>query len=179
MEQMDELNKTLRGKAISLGLCQQWQGMWERDWDKETMIRMFIRGLDFCLDNRYPSVDFIKSNFDVSSLRRNAILVDDKYSLLNEPSCVLLGNSKSNIRYNSHYVGNVWLCDNSSAVITAKSKSSVIVHVVDKDTLLSVSTLEKATVTVIFHDEGCQPVIADGNVKFRNEYGLFPKRHTS
>ena len=68
---MDQLNRELRDQAIALGLCGDWQDLWNRNWSKEKMIERMFRGLDFCLKHHYPSNDFIIKHFDRVLLRKN------------------------------------------------------------------------------------------------------------
>lgn len=45
---MDELNKKLREKAILYGLCEQWTNDWSENRNKQELIEMWLRGIDFC-----------------------------------------------------------------------------------------------------------------------------------
>ena len=65
------------------GLCNQWQMEWSIDWNNDRMISQFYRGIDFYLKTRFVDRQFIKENFDIGLLRKNGILVDDTYSLIN------------------------------------------------------------------------------------------------
>ena len=56
-------NEELRNKAVELGLCDQWQGLWSNDWNDNKMIAKYKEGIDFCLANDFPSVEYIKSHF--------------------------------------------------------------------------------------------------------------------
>ena len=74
---MNRLNSELRGHAVSYGLCTQWQGDWQNNKSQQELIGMYIRGIDFCIEHDYPTVEYIKGNFDRSLLHQNHIFVDE------------------------------------------------------------------------------------------------------
>lgn len=165
---MDDLNSTLRKRAVDLGLCMQWQKSWNENWDKQKMIDKFFEGLDFCLMHRYPSYDFIKENFDKELLRNNNVLLDDKYSLLNPKEAVLFGNSESTIRYNARNHGSIYIRDNSTAKILASGNSFVIVHLLE-NAQIKVEKTGDSRVVVIKHSEDVI-IIAEKDVEIKEEY---------
>ena len=54
---MNRLNSELRGHAVSYGLCTQWQGDWQNNKSQQELIGMYIRGIDFCIEHDYPTVE--------------------------------------------------------------------------------------------------------------------------
>lgn len=58
---MNRLNSELRGHAVSYGLCTQWQGDWQNNKSQQELIGMYIRGIDFCIEHDYPTVEYIKA----------------------------------------------------------------------------------------------------------------------
>ena len=44
-----ELTKQLKADGIAKGLCEQYQGLLERCDNTEKMVRLFFRGIDFCI----------------------------------------------------------------------------------------------------------------------------------
>ena len=72
---MNRLNSELRGHAVSYGLCTQWQGDWQNNKSQQELIGMYIRGIDFCIEHDYPTVEYIKGNFDRSLLHQNHIFL--------------------------------------------------------------------------------------------------------
>lgn len=162
------INEILRDDAISNGLCAQWQSDWREDWDAQKMVDKYKEGIDFCIKHGYPGNEFIKQNFPKELLRENAVLVDDRWSLLNQKTCVLLGNSESTIRYNGRTVGSVYVKDNSRCTITAKVFSFCLVHAFD-NARINCEATEQAAIVIIKHSE---KVIVDksmGNIRVRKE----------
>ena len=70
-----ELSMKLREDARKIGLCDKWYGEWEDETKMDKLIIMFKKGLDFCIQHRWPSKSFIKQHFKQDYLRRNGILV--------------------------------------------------------------------------------------------------------
>ena len=163
-----ELNKELRTQAINNGLCAMWQKEWKKDWDLDKMISQFYRGIDFFLDKRFVSNNFIKENFDRDFLRKNGILVDDTYSLLNPRNAILIGESQSTIRFNNYMVTTIYVIDNSKAKILAKGHSSVIVHLLGNPQV-EVEQKEHGNVLIINHSKE-SVIISDDGIKIKEEF---------
>lgn len=162
-----ELNRCLRNKAIALGLCENWQGQWNNDWDEGKMIAKYKEGIDFCLANRYPSNDFIKRNFSLKSLRKGGLFVDDKYSINDMRTVVALGSSNLRIRYNGNSIGEVYMTDDSIINLTARDDCHIIVHILG-NAKISASQYGKASLLIIKHSTPCT-VVTEGNVRIKEE----------
>lgn len=162
------LNKTLRDEAISLGLCAKWQRMWKDGWDRQELISRYKEGIDFCIKNNFPSNSFIKKNVDRDQLRRNAFLVDDEWSLLNQRCVVMLGDSRSNIRYNGWNPGTVYIRHSSKANIVAKNMAFVIVHLFDEASI-ECNAEDKASIVVLRHSLNTNVISGTGSIRITNE----------
>ena len=103
-------------------------------------------------------------------LRKNAILVDDNYSLLNQRTCVIQGRSSTIIRYNGWNPGTVYIRQDSHATITAKNMSFVIVHMFDNATV-DCQAEDKAYIVVLRHGENTKVNSNIGNIKVKDELG--------
>jgi len=171
--EIDKLNSALRNDAISFGLCQQWQGDWKNDWNKEKMVDKFFEGMDFCLKYRYPTNQFIKDNFDLEFRRKSNVLVDDKYSLLNPARALVCGNSTSTMRFNARNQGLIYVRDSSDIKILASGNAFVLVHVLD-DACVRVEQKDNAKVVIINHSPD-SVIIADSDVKVREELDWLKK----
>lgn len=163
-----ELNNELRTKAIANGLCKQWQNEWKEDWDQDKMIRQFYRGLDFFLKRRFMSNDFMKQNFDIKFRRENGVLVDDKYSLMNPETALLIGNSESTIRVNGCQASHVYVLDDSKIKVYAKNKSFVIVHALGS-AQIEAKAYDSARLVVIQHSHDIK-LNVDENIVLKEEF---------
>lgn len=77
---MDKLNTDLRDHAVSYGLCQQWQNDWQDNKNQQELIDMYIRGIDFCIEHDYPTVDYIKNNFTGACFMKTIYLLTNGWS---------------------------------------------------------------------------------------------------
>ncbi len=165
---MDQLNRELRDQAIALGLCGDWQDLWNRNWSKEKMIERMFRGLDFCLKHHYPSNDFIIKHFDRVLLRKNFVFVNDKFSTMNPKESLILGTSDITMRYNCWNHGYIHIRDNSSVKLVAKNRSFVIAHLYENASI-EAEQYDKAKIVLVKHSDKVT-ITAEDNIKIREEY---------
>ena len=165
---MNELNKDLKGQAISLGLCQQWTDMWSGDWSQQKLIERMYKGIDFCLKHHWPSNEYIKGHFGKDLLRSNNIFVDDKMSTLNPQKSLSLGSSDVTYRYNTNSHGIIHIRDNSAVKVIAKNRSFVIVHLFE-NAYITAERHDIAKLVIVKHSEDVT-IVADKDVIIKEEY---------
>ena len=174
-----ELSKKLREDARKLGLCDMWYGQWKDDTDKDELVSMFHRGLDFCLKHRWPSKSFITQHFPQDFLRDNGILVDDTRSypvrdsnrrLVHLKEFVLFGDSYATLRYAYRpHMCNVWVCDTSSVKVDVKYGAFILIHLFD-NTSAEIKTDLVSSVTVIRHSKDVKIKKKEGIVTVKDEF---------
>lgn len=165
---MDELNEELRNQAIHLGLCDEWQKLWKKEWEREKMVEMMYRGLGFCIKYHYPSNDFILKHFDIDFRMRSKVFVNDRYSVLNPEKSLILGTSDIKVRYNACHSGIIHVRDNASVTISAKNRSFVIVHLHER-AAITAEQYDMAKIVIVKHSENTT-INADRNIKVREAY---------
>ena len=159
------LNIALRERARDLGLCDQWYEEWDLNSPKEVLINKYIKGIDFCIKNDYPKLDFIKAVFTGQELADNGIFADCNIVMSNAKSAVLLGKSNGIIRYDGLNTGNVYLRHQSELTIEATGVARVFVEVYEGCRINVVAT-GIAKVFVYWHGG---TVNASGNVTVRDK----------
>ena len=55
-----ELVQQLKEDGKAKGLCRMWQMKLKTGLDYEQLIQLYIRGIDFCISENYPTLDFIR-----------------------------------------------------------------------------------------------------------------------
>jgi hypothetical protein len=165
---MNALNKELKEQAVKLGLCEDWQKLWSKDWSHQKMVEQMYKGLDFCLLHHYPSNDFIIKHFDIDFLRESNVFVNDKYSVVNPKESLVLGTSDVTFRYNCHSYGNIHVRDNSSAKVIARNASFVIVHIYENASVTA-EQCNNAKIVLVKHSNNAH-IVAPSNIKVREEY---------
>ena len=152
MKDITIINKELRSLAIAKGLCEEWQNDWIRDKNKHELVSMFIKGIDFCIINEYPSISYIKQNFkDV--IHDHCLFVDEDVSLKNERTIVLNGRCNANVIYDKYSVGQIYIRHNSKLLLLAKDNCRVFIMTHDKSSI-KVQTQGNAKASIFEYGTG-------------------------
>lgn len=150
----EELSNTLKNKAINLGLCKEWTEGWG-DPDRQELIDKFLHGIDFCVDNRFPTPEFIKQNFDKELLHDNNIFVDESLHLRNlHGIAVLKGNCKGMLMFDGLAVCDLYVCDGCDVIISCSGMSKVFVNLYD-NAKVTVMQKDIAGAYIYYHSEDC------------------------
>lgn len=165
---MESINHKLREKAVSLGLCKEWQGMWNQDFDNDELADMMYRGIDFCIMNRYPSKEFLTDNFSLEFLRDKKIFVNDRRSTNNPENSIAIGKSEVKYRFNGSNSGNIYALDGSNIKVISKNRSFAIVHAFD-NSHISAEQYDAAKLIVLRHSPNVS-VATVGNVTVKDEF---------
>ncbi len=145
--------KELAKEAQKLGICQEWHDELKALKSKQAMIEMYIKGIDFCLSNNYPSNDYIRVNFK-GVMEDFGVFLDDNISVTNIPNCVALGNSVGNFTADGYVVSRVFVKHNSRLNINAYGNAFVLVDVFD-NAKIRVSTSGNSKVCIYLYGDEC------------------------
>lgn len=129
------LSKELAERARKKGICKEWHDELLSLKDKDKMIKMYLRGIDFCLSNDFPENDFIRSYFK-GAMEKYGVFLDDAVKVENMPKCVCLGACSGNVLADNFNACEVFVKHNSEIVITAKDNAFVMVDVFDNSTVM-------------------------------------------
>lgn len=165
---MNKVNKELRNKAVSLGLCDTWQKKWMKDKTPQQLIDMYKKGIDFCLESNYPDNKFIKENFTKDILSKNNMFVDEDFYVLNpENDCVILGESQGKLIFDGYAVRDIYINGNADVEIEASGFAKIFVNVYD-DAQVVVTQKKNSVIHVYKHGTG--EVLSVGNVTINRKY---------
>lgn len=131
---MSNLSNELAKQAKKKGICQDWYNDLRTTQDKEKLLDLYIRGIDFCLSNDYPSNEYIRSNF-VGIMGRHGIHLDENISIASERRVIALGKCYGNVETNNYDTCEVFVKHDSEIVVTANGNSFVMVDVFDNGRL--------------------------------------------
>lgn len=125
------LSERLKGEAVKLGLCEQWQGEWPDGASKDEMAEKFVRGQDFCIEHDWPSVKVIKRDFgDV--MHRHGVYADEEFDLKDEPTVILVGECEGRLAVGGRHVSTVYVRHRSRLHVKAVGEARVFVSVYDE-----------------------------------------------
>lgn len=162
---MDAVNKELKERAISLGLCSMWQKNWTGDKTPQELIDMYKKGIDFCFESGYPENEYIKRNFDKEILHSNNLYVDEEFYQSNpENDCVIL-DSQGKLVFDGYSVRDIYINGDSDVEIEVKDLARIFVNVYG-NSRVSVSQRGGSTVHVYRH--GDNRVLYTGSVVVRD-----------
>jgi hypothetical protein len=165
---MNKVNKELRNKAVSLGLCDTWQKKWMKDKTPQQLIDMYKKGIDFCLESNYPDNKFIKENFTKDILSKNNMFVDEDFYVLNpENDCVILGESQGKLIFDGYAVRDIYINGNADVEIEASDFAKIFVNVYD-DAQVVVTQKKNSVIHVYKHGTG--EILSVGNVTINRKY---------
>lgn len=145
---MGDISNELKEKAISLGLCEEWTNEWDKE-DKDTLCEKYVKGIDFCIMHNYPSLKYMKDNFD-GIMQNHGVFVDDNGMKKNLPKAVINGLSIMNMLYDKFSVGTVYLRHDSALNIIAKDNAKVFIFTYD-NCILNIKCSDSAIVYVYNH----------------------------
>jgi len=83
------ISKELAKQAKRLNICQEWYDKLKMITDMNGLADMYLNGIDFCLANDFPSIEFIRSNFK-GKMEQFGVFLDDSINLTNPMKCVAL-----------------------------------------------------------------------------------------
>lgn len=163
----EELSRMLKAQAVGLGLCKEWTEGWGMPGQQE-LIDKFLHGIDFCIQHNWPSVEFIKGNFDKSVLHKNKIFAEECVHLRNESGMVVLNGKCTGMVL----AGGLTVCDlyvrhDSDVTVDCNGLSKVFVNVYDR-ARVRVKQSGGASVYVYLHGDDCVAE-TDGDVMIREK----------
>lgn len=123
-------NKKLAEEAAKHGICEDWFNDLLTTEDKGKLLKMYLKGIDFCLSNEYPSIPFIKKHF-VGVMEEYGVFLDNTINTENSRYIVALGACKGIASYNSYEVGQVFVKHEGKLTIKANCNSFVMVDMFD------------------------------------------------
>ncbi len=140
------LPKELAKQAKKKGICEEWYNQLKSLNDKDAMADMYLRGIDFCLRNDYPSNDFIQKHFgDVAP--KHGVFVDAAVDVTNRPKCVCLGACSGRVKVDGFNVCEVFVKHDSELNIIVKDNAFVMVDIFDNANVM-IHAYDRAKVCV-------------------------------
>lgn len=144
------------------GLCQPWQDKLKPGMSVERMVKLYIRGIDFCISENYPTLEFIRENFK-GKCEQYDVFVDDEISeRINKPDTVLLGNCKAMMNYDGFTVSRIFVRHNSEAAIIVSENAIVTIDAFDNANLAVATSGDNAQMYVNLYGNALVECIGSG-----------------
>ena len=141
-----KLNRKLAQLAKERGICEEWYNVLLKTEDVGELLKMALRGIDFCLSEEYPPLPFIREHF-VGVMEPYGFHLDEEIQARNSEFVVAFGNCTGAAEYTDFAVGQVFVKHGSKLVIKASGNAFVMVDVFD-ETEVEIITSDNAKVCV-------------------------------
>lgn len=140
--------KELAKEAKRKGICKEWYGELRKlGDDKRAMLQMYIKGIDFCLKNDFPSNEYIQANFRGVMEDFGVFLDNPTLNVTNFSKVVSLGKTEGIVTTTGFHVCEMFVKHQSDITIEAKDNAFIVVDVFD-DTRLTIHAYDEAKVCV-------------------------------
>lgn len=162
-----ELALLFRRELDEMGFCVKFQELWREDFTRTELIDLYRRGIEFCIEHDWPSVEFIKNHFERDMLREGRVYVDDDFGVVNGESGVYVFNGTSNgtVEFGRFETATIYVRHSSNVVINARGLSRVFVEVYD-DSSVTINQKDSA-VAFVYVRSGNATLKTNGNVRIR------------
>lgn len=126
-----KIAKELAKEAKRKGICESWHDDLKKLGDnKKAMVAMYVKGIDFCLSNDFPSNEYIRENFK-GIMEDFGVFLDDTINLVNYRRCIALGRTNGRVEIASYGVCEVFAKHDSELRIIAKDNAFVEIDIFD------------------------------------------------
>lgn len=128
-----QLNMELYRQADEIGFCEKFHGLWKEEMTVDDLIEMYKEGIEFCIDHDYPSNSFIKSNFDIHTLHRHGVFLDDRINgrIIGSGVYVFNGNCEGVVYTSDFSVVTLYTRNTTSIKIKTGVYSKIFIHKYD------------------------------------------------
>lgn len=157
-----KLSKELAKQAKAKGICTPWHTQLLTLNDKDAMLDMYLKGIDFCLANDYPANDFIRANFK-GSMEHKGIFLDDAIDVANMPKVVCLGTTTGRIAVNGYGTSEIFAKHDAALNVVAKGNVFIMIDVFD-DAVVNVHASDRARVCVNHYGGNINHIATDDAV---------------
>lgn len=157
---MSNIGIELAQQAKKKGICDEWFTELRTTNDTDKLIDMYLRGIDFCLSNEFPSNDYIRKNF-VGKMEAYGVHLDEKLDVSNPSKLVALGTCTGDIEINEYTVSQLFVKHDSFLNLFVKDNGFAMVDIFDNSILTVVADGDSKV--CINHYGGEVNVIKKGN----------------
>ena len=141
-----KISNELAKEAKKKGICQDWYLELKNETNIDSLLKMYVKGIDFCLSNDYPSNDYIRKNFK-GKMEAHGIHLDENLNEANSHKVIALGECTGNVEINEFNVCEIFLKHKSKINVNATKNAFVMIDMFD-DTLLTLTANGNAKVCI-------------------------------
>lgn len=143
---MTRIARDIAKQAKQKGICQDWYKELRTLETVEQLAEMYLKGIDFCLTNDFPSNDVLRAKFK-GTMEEYGIHLDEVFGSLNGRKVVALGSCRAAVEIDEHHVSEVFVKHTSLLNLTAKDCAFVMVDAFE-NTRVKIKAYGEARVVV-------------------------------
>lgn len=166
------IGRKLAAEAKKKGICKAWYDELNCYGDNlDKMLEMYLKGIDFCLENDYPDKGIIAKHFK-GKMEASGVYLDDTIDVWDVPKVVALGATRGNVHATGYGVTEVFATNDAELDILPKENSFVMVDIWGSATV-RVRSYHRATVCVNIYSANAKVECHrndDSLIKLRNKY---------
>lgn len=102
----------------------------------EELIQLYKKKIDFCMEQNFPSNEYLSEHFDSDLLAGNGILLNRTAKLENSDFVVLLGGSEVEMTVDQYTVSQVHVKHASKAKLSIEGNAFVVIDCFDNSQLV-------------------------------------------
>lgn len=160
---MENLIEQLKNDAISKGICEAWQNKFTDNMSIEELVKMYIKGIDFCISEDYPTLEFMKSKFK-GICEPYGVFIDETVLEVNKPDIVLNGSCEASLWYWDYTVSRLYVRHNSIANLNVLNNALVTIDVYD-NSVLNIIAVDNCKIIVTLYGNSKANISKSDNVK--------------
>lgn len=123
---MLDISGYVLAKAKECEICEEWAEKISNVTSVDDLLKMYVAGIDFCLQNNFPSnEDLVK--LVGSKINQYGVYVDSRVGESNNPFIVLLGSCKADLSYTGYGTGQLFVKHQSKAKIKVSGSSFLVI----------------------------------------------------
>ena len=130
-KQVHKVAKELAKEAQKKDICNEWYQYLLCATSVDQLADMYISGLDFCLQNNFPSNSFIKKHFK-GEVEHKGIYLGAQENVSGKRRVVLLGNSCCTANLKGYDASSIYIKDTSTLAITVADNAFASITVLNK-----------------------------------------------
>lgn len=157
-----ELVEQLRKDGTEKGLCRLWQMKLRGNLDTEALVKLYIKGIDFCICEDYPTLDFLRTHFNGNSEPYGVYIDEDMPTLANKADLVLNGACRGMLEYGEYSVSRLYVRHTSEIAVNVSDHAILTIDVFDHAKLHLSVVGDDASVILNVYGSNAQIDFVDG-----------------
>lgn len=126
-----ELVEQLKKDGTDKGLCRLWQMKLRKGLGTEALVALYIKGIDFCISEDFPTLDFLRTHFKGVCEPFGVFIDEDMPTLANKADLVLNGACRGMLEYDGYSVSRIYIRHGSEIAVNVSDHAVVTIDIFD------------------------------------------------